>query len=104
MCTLNYIFSENTYSNPQDGYFLLRPSTTNPGNPLALVLWYKDRVYNVPVRKRNDNRYALGSAKVNEPSFSTVEEIVMFYMKEELMLHSGGVPTGSTRLTDTPPK
>ncbi|KAL0114227.1 hypothetical protein PUN28_011497 [Cardiocondyla obscurior] len=101
---INLIKDQNTYSNPQDGYFLLRPSTTNPGNPLALVLWYKDRVYNVPVRKRNDNRYALGSAKVNEPSFSTVEEIVMFYMKEELMLHSGGVPTGSTRLTDTPPK
>lgn len=49
-------------------------------------------------------RYALGSAKVNELSFLTVEEIVAFYMKEELMLHSGGVQTGSTRLTDTPPK
>ncbi|XP_026827317.1 lymphocyte cytosolic protein 2 isoform X1 [Ooceraea biroi] len=93
-----------TYNNPQDGYFLLRPSTTNPGNPLALVLWYKDRVYNVPVRKRSDNRYALGSVKVNELSFSAVEDIVTFYMKEELMLYSGGIPTGSTRLTDTPPK
>lgn len=98
------IKEQGTYSNPQDGYFLLRPSTTNFGNPLALVLWYKDRVYNVPVRKRTDNRYALGSAKVNELSFLTVEEIVAFYMKEELMLHSGGVQTGSTRLTDTPPK
>jgi len=49
-------------------------------------------------------RYALGSAKVNELSFSTIEEIVMFYMNEELMLHSGGVLTGSTKLTDTPPK
>lgn len=52
LCTL-----EGTYSNPQDGYFLLRPSTTHIGNPLTLVLWYKDRVYNVPVRKRSDNRY-----------------------------------------------
>jgi hypothetical protein len=49
-------------------------------------------------------RYALGSVKVNELSFSTIEEIVTFYMKEELMLYSGGFPTGSTRLTDTPPK
>ncbi|XP_029171524.1 uncharacterized protein LOC114940908 isoform X1 [Nylanderia fulva] len=98
------LIKERTYSNPQDGYFLMRPSTTNIGNPLALVLWYRDRVYNVPVRKRNDNRYALGSAKVNELSFSTVEEIVAFYTKEELMLHSGGVQTGSTKLTDTPPK
>lgn len=98
------IKEQGTYSNPQDGYFLLRPSTTNLGNPLTLVLWYKDRVYNVPVRKRNDNRYALGSAKVNELSFSTVEEIIVFHMKEELMLYSGGVQTGSTKLTDTPPK
>ncbi|XP_011871654.1 PREDICTED: lymphocyte cytosolic protein 2-like isoform X2 [Vollenhovia emeryi] len=98
------LIRERTYSNQQDGYFLLRPSTTNPGNPLALVLWYRDRVYNVPVRRRNDNRYALGSAKVNELSFSSVEEIVAFYMTEELMLYSGGAPTGSTKLTDTPPK
>ncbi|XP_068977905.1 uncharacterized protein [Bombus flavifrons] len=95
---------QSTYSNPQDGYFLLRPSTTKVNNPLALVLWYKDRVYNVPVRKRPDNRYALGSAKVNEKSFSNVEEIVMFYTREELVLHSGGVEMGSTKLTDTPPK
>ncbi|XP_018370856.1 PREDICTED: lymphocyte cytosolic protein 2-like isoform X2 [Trachymyrmex cornetzi] len=98
------IKEQGTYSNPQDGYFLLRPSMTNLGNPLTLVLWYKDRVYNVPVRKRSDNRYALGSAKVNELSFSTVEEIIVFHMKEELMLYSGGVQTGSTKLTDTPPK
>lgn len=41
---------------PLNGYFLLRPSSSNPNNPLALVLWFKDRVYNVPVRKRSDNR------------------------------------------------
>ncbi|KAL6445839.1 hypothetical protein ACFW04_000922 [Cataglyphis niger] len=98
------IKEQGTYSNPQDGYFLLRPSTTNIGNPLALVLWYRDRVYNVPVRKRIDNRYALGTAKVNELSFSTIDEIVAFYMKEELMLYSGGMQIGSTKLTDTPPK
>ncbi|XP_043521024.1 lymphocyte cytosolic protein 2-like isoform X2 [Frieseomelitta varia] len=98
------IKEQSTYGNPQDGHFLLRPSTTNVNNPLALVLWYKDRVYNVPVRKRPDNRYALGSAKVNEKSFSNVEEIVMFYTREELVLHSGGVEMGSTKLTDTPAK
>ncbi|XP_076166150.1 uncharacterized protein LOC143146050 isoform X2 [Ptiloglossa arizonensis] len=99
------IKEQSTYGNPQDGYFLLRPSTTNVNNPLALVLWYNDRVYNVPVRKRPDNRYALGSAKTNEQSFSSVEEIVMFYTREELVLtHSSGVQMGSTKLTDTPSK
>lgn len=95
---------EGTYGNSPDGYFLLRPSTSNPNNPLALVLWYKDRVYNVPVRKRADNRYALGTAKLKEQSFVNVEEIVTFYTKEELVLHTGGVQAGSTRLTNTPAK
>ncbi|XP_032675247.1 B-cell linker protein-like isoform X2 [Odontomachus brunneus] len=100
----NILIKEHFYNNPPDGYFLMRPSTTNVGNPLALVFWYKDRIYNVPVRKRNDNRYALGSPKVNEQSFSTIEEIVTFYMKEELVLYTSGMQTGSTKLTDTPPK
>lgn len=100
----NLIKDQSTYGNSQDGYFLLRPSTTNPNKPLALVLWYKDRVYNVAVRKRPDNRYALGSAKVGELSFTSVEEMVEFYMREELALQTGGVDTGSTKLTNTPPK
>lgn len=99
------ITEQGTYGNSQDdGYFLLRPSTTNVNSPLALVLWCRDRVYNIPVRKRSDNRYALGSVKVNETSFSSVEEIVTCYMKEELVLYTGGVQTGSTKLTGTPLK
>ncbi|XP_020294761.1 lymphocyte cytosolic protein 2-like isoform X2 [Pseudomyrmex gracilis] len=98
------IGEQDSYNNPQDGYFLLRPSTTKVRNPFVLVLWYKDRVYNVPVRKRNDNRYALGSQKVGELFFSTIEEIITYHMKHELMLESGGVPIGSTILTDTPSK
>jgi len=101
---ITLIKQQGTYSNPLDGYFLIRPSTTNLCNPFTLVLWYKDKVYNIPVRKRTDNRYALGSARAKELSFSSVEEIVAYHTKEELPLYSGGVPTGSTRLTDTPPK
>lgn len=51
-----YFCSERTYGNVSDGYFLMRPSTSNPNNPLTLVLWCKDRIYNVPVRRRPDNR------------------------------------------------
>ncbi|KAG7200813.1 hypothetical protein KM043_003184 [Ampulex compressa] len=98
------INDENVYGDPQDGYFLLRPSTKNINNPLTLVLWYRDRVYNIAVRKKPDNRYALGSAKVDELSFSSVEEIVNFHMRKEIVLYTNGAETGSTRLTDTPPK
>ncbi|XP_043493799.1 putative uncharacterized protein DDB_G0294196 isoform X2 [Polistes fuscatus] len=99
---ITLISEQSTYGTPQDGYFLFRPSTTNVNSPLALVLWCKDRVYNIPVRKRSDNRYALGSEKLNEQSFSSIEEIVTCYTKTELVLYTGGVQTGSTKLTDTP--
>lgn len=94
------IREQGTFGIPQDGYFLLRPSMTNVNSPLALVLWCRDRFYNIPVRKRPDNRYALGSPKLNEPSFSSVEEIVTFYTNEILLLDTGEV----TKLTETPPK
>ncbi|XP_011499375.1 PREDICTED: uncharacterized protein LOC105363369 [Ceratosolen solmsi marchali] len=93
-----------TYGNSSDGYFLMRPSTSNPNNPLTLVLWCKDRVYNVPVRRRPDNRYALGSSKPNEQSFASIDEIIPFYKRENLVLYTGGVQTGSTKLSDTPLK
>lgn len=41
---------------------------------------------------------------MNEQSFTNVEEIVMFYTREDLLLCSGDVIMGSTKLTDTPPK
>ncbi|KAJ8686801.1 hypothetical protein QAD02_022595 [Eretmocerus hayati] len=93
-----------TYGNSHDGYFLMRPSTSNPNNPLTLVLWCKDRVYNVPVRRRPDNRYALGTSKPEEQSFASIDEIIPFYKKEKLVLYTGGVQTGSTKLSETPPK
>ncbi|XP_063989469.1 lymphocyte cytosolic protein 2-like [Diachasmimorpha longicaudata] len=89
---------------PHKGYFLLRPSNTNPNNPFVLTLWFNDGVYNVQVRKRPDNRYALGSPRAQEQSFTSVEEIVQFHSREELPLCRGRVQTGSTLLTDTPPK
>ncbi|XP_066586182.1 lymphocyte cytosolic protein 2-like [Prorops nasuta] len=89
---------------PQNGYFLVRPSRYYVNRPFTLVLWFQDRVYNVPVRRRADNRFALGTVKVNERSFASVEEMVSFYSREELFLNSGGVPTGKTKLTDSPPK
>ncbi|XP_057340680.1 lymphocyte cytosolic protein 2-like [Microplitis mediator] len=87
-----------------NGYFLLRPSTSDLNNPLVLVLWFRDRVYNVPVRKRTDSRFALGSLKADEQTFTNVEDIIKFYSKEELVLYSGGVQMGRTRLIDTPTK
>lgn len=49
-------------------------------------------------------RYALGSLKINEQTFPSVEDIIKYHLREELLLYSAGVPMGSTKLTDSPPK
>lgn len=49
----------------ENGSFLVRPSS-QPQNPLTLVLWYNRRLYNISIRYRADGRYALGSEKANE--------------------------------------
>ncbi|KAK0164923.1 hypothetical protein PV328_003489 [Microctonus aethiopoides] len=98
------LIKERACSSSHNGYFLLRPSTSDLNSPLVLVLWFKDRVYNVPVRKRPDGRYALGSLKTNEQTFPSVEDIIKYHLREELLLYSTGVPMGSTKLTDSPPK
>lgn len=89
-----------------DGYFLVRPSNANAHQPWTLVLWYRDRTFNIAIRERPDTRYALGKVKPKEQSFANIEEMVNFYKKEELVLNSatGGTQDGSTRLTETPPK
>ncbi|XP_014212171.1 cytokine-dependent hematopoietic cell linker-like [Copidosoma floridanum] len=87
-----------------DGCFLLRPSTTNPDNPMTLVLWFKDKVYNIPVRRRPDNKYALGTPKSEEQAFDSIDDIVPHFKSESLILFSGGVEMGCTMLTDTPSK
>ncbi|KAK0098368.1 hypothetical protein PV326_009121, partial [Microctonus aethiopoides] len=97
------LIKERACSSSHNGYFLLRPSTSDLNSPLVLVLWFKDRVYNVPVRKRPDGRYALGSLKTNEQTFPSVEDIIKYHLREELLLYSTGVPMGSTKLTDSPP-
>ena len=48
-----------------DGYFLVRPSS-NAGTYLTLTLWYNNRTYNIPIRKRKDGKFALGTPKTNE--------------------------------------
>ncbi|XP_034950000.1 uncharacterized protein [Chelonus insularis] len=98
------LIQERAYSNVHNGYFLIRPSTSDINSPLVLVVWLKDRVYNVPIRKRTDNRFALGSPKLNEKTFINVDEIITYYSKEELILYSSGKQMGSTKLTDSPPK
>lgn len=84
-----------------DGCFLVRKSSRHP---LTLTLAYRNRPYNIPIRKREDNRVALGSRKQNERTFPSVNELIEHYKKDELILFSGGEKTGKVALSSFPSK
>ncbi|XP_064093245.1 uncharacterized protein LOC135205978 isoform X4 [Macrobrachium nipponense] len=71
-----------------DGVFLIRPSTRS-SDPLTLCVQYGGRTYNINIRRRNDALYALGTEKVNEMTFKSVDELVSTYSKEPIKLQSG---------------
>ncbi|PSN34741.1 hypothetical protein C0J52_23122 [Blattella germanica] len=89
--------------NGEDGSFLVRPSSQSQ-NALTLTLWYNGRIYNINVRHRTDGRYALGTEKPKEQSFTSIEELVYNYQSEKLVLYSGGEKTGRALLKSSPPK
>ncbi|XP_026285470.1 B-cell linker protein isoform X2 [Frankliniella occidentalis] len=95
--------AEELIKNGIDGYFLIRPSSQSQ-NPLTLTLWFNNRVYNISVRQRKDGRIALGFEKPDEQSFSSIEEMVINYQSENLLLFSRNERTGRTVLTKSPPR
>lgn len=95
--------AEELIKNGVDGYFLIRPSSQSQ-NPLTLTLWYNQRVYNISVRQRKDGRIALGFEKPDEQSFLSIEEMIVNYQSENLLLFSRNERTGRTVLTKSPPK
>lgn len=94
--------SEELLKNGEDGSFLVRPSSQGH-NALTLTLWYNGRLYNISIRHRSDGRYALGTEKAKEQSFTSVEELIENYKSEKLVLYSGGEKTGRALLTTSPP-
>lgn len=89
----------------EDGTYLIRESKHGgSNNPLTLSLQFKGRMYHVNIRQRADGRYALGTEKPNELSFSSVAELVETHQQEPLKLHSQGQIMGVTRLEHTVPQ
>ncbi|XP_014249550.1 uncharacterized protein LOC106666704 [Cimex lectularius] len=82
-----------------NGCFLVRPSSKHA---LTLTLWYNNRAYNIPIRKREDQKISLGNRKPNEKFFETIEDLIMFYHSEELILFSRGEKTGKCALRCCP--
>lgn len=93
--------AEELLRNGEDGCFVVRPSTQT-ANPLTLTLWYKNRIFNICIRHRKDGKYALGTEKINEQSFDSIEEMVTNYQSEKLVLYSAGERAGKVLLTSSP--
>lgn len=93
---------EELLQNGVDGYFLIRPSSKGEAC-LTLTLWFHNRVYNIPVRKRRDGKFALGTPKANEQYFNSIPEMITNYQSEKLVLYSNGAKAGRTLLTSYPP-
>ncbi|KAM4033898.1 B-cell linker protein isoform 3-T3 [Anomaloglossus baeobatrachus] len=85
----------------KDGSFLVRKSSGHDcKQPFTLVVFYKRRVYNIPVRYIEATRqYALGREKSGEEKFSTVAQIIENHGQTPLVLiDSQNNTKDSTRL------
>ncbi|XP_030235675.1 B-cell linker protein isoform X2 [Gadus morhua] len=72
----------------RDGSFLVRRSTgQDPQQPYTLVVLYKGRVYNIPVRFiQATQHYALGREKRGQQHFSSVSKIIENHLQNPLVL------------------
>ncbi|BFZ01821.1 hypothetical protein BsWGS_04860 [Bradybaena similaris] len=77
----------------ENGAFLIRASKqdgTNNSHPYTLVVTLDHKVYNLKIRLRHDNRFAIGTYKSDEVSFATVPELVEHHKVNNIKLAEGG--------------
>ncbi|XP_071378288.1 B-cell linker protein isoform X1 [Centroberyx affinis] len=72
----------------KDGSFLVRKSSgQDTQQPYTLVVFYNDRVYNIPIRfLQATQQYALGREKKGEERFSSVSHIIENHQRIPLVL------------------
>ncbi|KAM5142218.1 B-cell linker protein isoform 2-T2 [Mantella aurantiaca] len=79
---------EALLASSKDGSFLVRRSTgQDQKQPFTLVVFYKRRVYNIPVRYiESSQQYALGREKSGEEKFNSVAEMIENHRRSNLVL------------------
>ncbi|XP_066548830.1 B-cell linker protein isoform X3 [Amia ocellicauda] len=82
------IAEEALVKSNKDGSFLVRKSSgQDVKQPYTLVVFYKKRVYNIPVRYIESSRqYALGREKSGEEHFSSVVDMIENHQRQPLVL------------------
>ncbi|KAH9518494.1 hypothetical protein Btru_016950, partial [Bulinus truncatus] len=85
----------------ENGIFLVRTSMKEGSNhPYTLVVLYEGKIKNLPLRERNDKRFAIGKFKAEEVSFASIPELITHHKSSNIKLAEGG----TVILTNTPPK
>lgn len=76
------------FQSNQDGAFLVRKSSgLDAQQPYTLVVFYNNRVYNIPIRfLPSSQQYALGREKKGEEFFSSVSHIIENHQRTPLVL------------------
>ncbi|KAJ8317636.1 hypothetical protein KUTeg_005540 [Tegillarca granosa] len=67
------------------GVFLIRNSS-KANQPYTLALLYESNVFNLPIRQRDDKKYAMGNPKKHEQGFDKVSQLVEFFSSHTLIL------------------
>lgn len=79
---------EVLFRSNKDGAFMVRKSSGQDAQqPYTLVVFYKGRVYNIPIRFiESTQQYALGKEKRGEEYFSSVSHIIENHQRNPLVL------------------
>uniref|UniRef100_A0A2C9L928 SH2 domain-containing protein n=1 Tax=Biomphalaria glabrata TaxID=6526 RepID=A0A2C9L928_BIOGL len=83
----------------KNGSYLVRTSSKE-NHPYTLVVYFDGTTINLPLRKRDDNRFAIGQFKKDEVHFASVPQLITHHTTNNIKLTRGG----SVMLTNTPPK
>lgn len=76
-----------------DGMYLIRKSSQGSDQPYTLQIFYKAKVYNLPIRRRPDHLFAVGKEeKENEKAFSSLLDLVNSF-KQNILVLAGGAET-----------
>lgn len=86
----------------RDGAFVVRQSQKGGvSNPFTLTLFHAANVYNLHIRQRADDKFAIGNEKPDEVVFATVIELVNFYQNNGVELLGDSrrnLPLGKVKL------
>ena len=66
--------------------YCIRKSSRGGDRPYVLVVYYEHKIYNLPVRRRSDNKYALGAEKQGE--HVSINKILARSLKETSIICS----------------